>query len=660
MKEVVLKVAQTGCAAGEAFLLKTETKPETAEVTDGNAELAKFYSAVSALDCELADSAANSDGEAAAIFEAERILLKDPKYAEMVRQSIENDGMSSVSAVEKAGNALAAEIRRSGTATISQRGGDLNGLTERLVSLLRGEEKDIPTHPFILAAGELSPAQLSAVNPERILGIVTAKGSPASHVSIIAGNLGVPYYYGSEEAIAEIGSGVRLVLDSGRLILDPDEETYRMTAEAMNAAKDEKKRKKAATESAGTRTRVLANISGPQDIPALITSGMDGIGLFRTELLFLNGTAAPSEEEQFQAYRRVAEAMAGKETVIRTMDLGSDKQSAWLSLPGEKNPALGCRGLRVSLQEEALFKTQLRALLRASVYGNVRVMIPMVTSGWEVDKVRELVAACAQELSDEGVPYRLPPLGIMVETPAAAITADRLAEKADFFSIGTNDLTQYTLALDREAVGLENYYDPCHEAVLHLIEMTAAAGHRHKIPTAICGELAANPDIIERLIELGVDELSVSVSKVSTTKAVVREAEERLFRKGREPEPVSLAAPADGMLVPMKDIPDPAFSSGILGECAGIEPENGKVYAPCDGTVSSVAETKHAVTLLMADGRKILIHAGIDTVQLRGEGFTVFVREGDAVAAGDLLLEADLEKIREAGLSPMVITACCP
>ena len=285
MKEVVLKVAQPGSAAGEAFLLKTETKPETAEVTDGNAELAKFYSAVSALDCELADSAANSDGEATAIFEAERILLKDPKYAEMVRQSIENDGMSSVSAVEKAGNALAAEIRRSGTATISQRGGDLNGLTERLVSLLRGEEKDIPTHPFILAAGELSPAQLSAVNPERILGIVTAKGSPASHVSIIAGNLGVPYYYGSEEAIAEIGSGVRLVLDSGRLILDPDEETYRMTAEAMNAAKDK----------SGDRK---PRYSYPGSCQHLRPAGYPGVDYFRDgwHRPVPNGTAFPQRD----------------------------------------------------------------------------------------------------------------------------------------------------------------------------------------------------------------------------------------------------------------------------------------------------------------------------------------------------------------------------
>lgn len=660
MKEVVLKVAQAGCAAGEAYFLETGEKTETSEVTDRNAELARYDSAVSALDRELSESAADSDGETAAIFETERILLEDPKSAGMVRQFIENDGMSSVSAVEKTGNVLAEEIRRNGTAVISQRSGDLNGLTERLVSLLRGGEKDIPAHPFILVAQELSPAQLSAVNPEQILGIVTAKGSPASHVSIIAGNLGVPYYYGSEEAIAEIRSGVRLVLDAGKLILDPDDEMYRMAAEAMNAAKEEKHRKKAAAEGACIRTRIFANISSPQDIPALIASGADGIGLFRTELLFLNGAAAPTEEDQFIAYRRVAEAMAGKDTVIRTMDLGSDKQSAWLSLPKEKNPALGCRGLRVSLQKEALFKTQLRALLRASAYGNVRVMIPMVTSGWEVDRVREAMAACAGELSDEGLPYRLPPLGIMVETPAAAVTADHLAEKADFFSIGTNDLTQYTLALDREAVGLESYYDPCHEAVLRLIGMTAAAGHRHGISTAICGELAANPDIIEKLIELGVDELSVSVSKVSATKAVALEAENRLSRKNRKPEPVSLAAPADGKLVPMKDIPDPAFSSGILGECTGIDPENGKIYAPCDGTVLFIAETKHAVSLLMADGRKILIHAGIDTVQLRGDGFTIFVREGDTVAVGDLLLEADLEKIRKAGLSPMVITACCP
>ena len=464
--------------------------------------------------------------------------------------------------------------------------------------------------------------------------------------------------YGSREAVTEARGCRRVIIEKERLIVDPEEEVYQNALRRMREESDRRQKERTAAAEKVTQTRICANISGPRDIPALAACGADGVGLFRSEFLYLDHDAAPSEEEQYEAYRSVAEAMQGKETVIRTMDLGSDKKAGWLSLPDEKNPALGCRGLRLSLKERDLFRTQLRALLRAGVHGDIKIMVPMVTSVREVEEIRACLTECAGELSKEGIQYRIPPVGIMVETPAAALIADQLAEKVDFFSIGTNDLTQYTLALDREAQGLEEYYDPLHEAVLGLIRMTVSAAHEKNIPVSVCGELAGDPRAVGLLVEAGVDKLSVSPGKVEATKLLVIEAEEQLFRRRKEEQEIRIAAPADGRLIPMEEIPDPVFASGTMGECTGILPENGTIYAPCDGIVSGVAETGHAVTFTTADGREILVHVGIDTVTLGGRAFSVLVRKGDSVSTGDIVLKADLDVIRQAGLSTMVITAC--
>ena len=674
MKEYKLKTAQNGFAAGPAFLIETAGASRayeavgTSRASDPETEFTRFCDAVSALEKELSSAAAQAGEENAEIFEMEALLLKDETFTETAADMIRTEGRDAASAAEAAGTALAESLRGSGDAYISQRSEDITGLTVRLAGLLRGEEKQTLEEPSIIAADELSPAQLSAIDQNLILGIVTAKGAPTSHVSILAGNLDIPYCYGSEEAIAQIRTGAPLILGDGALTVDPEENAYQAALQKAAEAKAEKGAEAVKAQSAsdaGRRTKVYANIAGPQDIDALLASGAEGVGLFRSEFLFLSEDAAPTEDEQYDAYRKVAEAMAGKETVIRTMDLGSDKKAGWLHMPEEKNPALGCRGLRLSLQEEELFRSQLRALLRAAGCGNVKIMVPMIASCWEVDAVRERLHNCAAELSAEGVSHRIPPLGIMVETPAAAMIADQLAEKVDFFSIGTNDLTQYTLALDREAQGLDEYYDPCHEAVLRLIERTASAGHAQGIPTAICGELAANPDAIRELIWRGVDELSVSIAKVAGTKACAAAAEtmpaqDEEDRSGSGRQPALLAAPADGQLIPMEDIPDKAFASGILGECVGILPTDGKIYAPCDGTVSDVAETKHAITFTDTDGRNILVHAGLDTVKLQGEGLTVIVKAGDTVSAGDLVMEMNLDTIRSAGLSTIVITTIIP
>ena len=660
MKEFSLKTAQKGFAAGEIFDVgRAEDhakagKPARSHTPQAEAE--RFQEALGLLDRQLSKAASKAAGESASIFDAERMLLNDPMFAGKVRKLIEEDGLDAISAVDRTGQSVAQELSQSESLYIRQRQEDVKGMTQRLLSLLRGEQSPLMTAPALLLAEELSPAQLSSADPSLILGILTLKGSPASHVSILAGNLGVPYAYGSREAIEAARQSKRVILEDGNLITDPEEDLYQQALQRMEKEKKSRQDTPGPDTDSTARTRVYANIGGPQEIEALTLSGAEGVGLFRSEFLFLDHACPPSEEEQYEAYSSVAKAMCGKETVIRTMDLGSDKRASWMALPQEKNPALGCRGLRFSLKEQALFKTQLRALLRAAASGNLRIMLPMVTSVWEVEAARACLMSCAEALSKEGIPYQVPPLGIMIETPAAVLIAEQLAQKADFFSIGTNDLTQYTLALDREAEGLEEYYDPFHEALLRMIEMTAKAGHKYGIPVSVCGELAGNPQAVKRLIASGIDKLSVSLSKIQSTKKLVLEAEEQLLQDQECP----ISAPADGELIPMEEIPDPVFSSGTMGTCIGIMPESGRIWAPCDGIVSDIAQTGHAITFTASDGRKLLVHVGIDTVTLGGKGFTVLIKEGASVSKGDPVLEADLAVIRSAGLSPMVITALIP
>ena len=658
MKEFVLKAAQGGFAAGEAFLLKPKkdgAQPAPRQKTGD--ESARLDRAVAELRQELSAAAAKAKGENAEIYEAEGLLLDDKDFTGAARVMIEKDGLDAPAAVTRAADQIAAGLSGSGSDYIRRRTDDIKGLADRLLRILDGETQEAVSKPAILVAEELSPAELSCLDGSMLLGIVTAKGAPTSHVAILAGSLGIPYLYGSEEAVEAVREGDRLILDGEKLTVNPDDAAY---AAAEEKARDSRqKTDEAATAPADVqcRTKIFANIKGPEDVEALLASGAEGVGLFRSEFLFLDRASAPTEDEQFEAYRKVAEAMAGKEVVIRTMDIGSDKNPEWLKLPEEKNPALGCRGLRASLCNEDLFRTQLRALLRAASAGNVSIMLPMIISLWEVDTVRQLMDKYAKELEAEKLPYKIPPLGVMIETPAAAMIADDLAEHVAFFSIGTNDLTQYTLALDREAQGLERYYTPLHEAVYRLIQTTAKAAHKKGIPTAVCGELAGNPAAIERLIEAGVDELSVAVNKVQETRCLAAEAEKRLSEERAGAD--TIAAPADGELVPMKEIPDPAFSTGTLGECVGILPDNGAVYAPCSGTIVEIADTKHALTLSDPDGRKLLIHLGINTVSLNGRPFTVYGKVGDSVKQGQKLADADLDMIRAAGLSPMVIVVRC-
>ena len=650
MNRYVCQAAQPGFAAEFAFFYRQE-KAGAYQRADAAAEAARLDEAVSALSGRLTEKRDAAQPAEAALFEAEVMILRDEDFTGYARRLIDGEGADAPSALRQAADRLCGMLADSGSDYIQARCEDVRGLAAELTALLTGSETALPQAPCILAAETLSPAQLALVEPKLIRGILTETGSPTSHVSVMAGNLGVPYLYGVENLAEKVRSRDFLILDGedASVCVNPPEDEI-LAARARQEAAAE------ARAAQPTRTKVFANISGTEDPADLLRAGADGIGLFRSEFLFLNRADAPSEEEQFAAYRRIAEGMQGRETVIRTMDIGSDKQAEWLDIPAEINPALGLRGLRVSLANRAVFRTQLRALLRAAACGNIRVMVPMVTAVWEVDEVLAEIRAAAAELDSRSQAYRIPPLGVMIETPAAVMIAPELASKVQFFSIGTNDLTQYALALDREARSLERYADPLHEAVFRLIALTVEAAHARRIPVAVCGELASHPQAVARLVQLGVDELSVSAAKIPHVRQWASEAEAKQPAAPPAASEEGVHAPADGELVPMADIPDPVFSGGMMGECVGIIPADGKIYAPVSGAVATVARTGHALSFRRQD-EEILVHVGLDTVKMNGEGFTVRVRVGEEVTQGQLVMEADISLIRARGFNPIVI--CC-
>ena len=664
MERYECKTAQPGFAAGKAWLL--QRRADGARPQGSPAEEAdRLEAAVREMSRKLTVEKEEGGAPDAALLEAERMILQDEAFLQEALREIREEGRSAPDAVDGAARKVCALLQGSGAAYIRERSEDVRGLAAGLNRLLAGGGTEMPGEPFILAAAELSPAELMMAGTPNLLGILTESGSPTSHVSVLAGNLGIPYLYGLERIADRVAAGDYLILDgeSGFVTVNPPAEAVREAEARTEAAKKEKERLRADADSVRNRTLVCANISRAEEADGLAGAGADGIGLFRSEFLFLDRPDAPSEEEQFEAYRRAAEAMGSRKTTIRTMDIGSDKRAGWLRMPEEANPALGLRGIRVSLARRDLFRTQLRAILRAAVYGNVRIMIPMVASVWELDEALKEVRLAAEELEKTGTAFAVPEVGVMIETPAAVMMAPELARKARFFSIGTNDLTQYTLAVDREARGLESFADPLHDAVMRMIRLTAEAAHENGIRVSVCGELASDERAVEKLIRLGVDELSVSGSGIARVRRLLKGAEERLEKEEqkerekqeeKEEQDNEICAPAEGELIPMAEIPDPVFSGGAMGECVGILSQDGRIYAPVSGTVSVVAATRHAVSF-RSGGTEMLVHVGIDTVKLGGEGFRVHVREGDRVRQGQLVMEADLDLIRAKGLNPMVI-----
>ena len=655
MKQYECKTAQKGFAAGRACVVRSG---KTGEYLRGEpaAEIARLEKAAAEMSRKLNDGKEKDSSADSSLIDAEILILNGEEFLGEARRRILEENQSAPEAVLQTTQRLCRMFEENGTDYVRERCEDIRGLASGLNSLIMGDVSYVLTEPCILVGTELSPGEIMMAGTEYIRGILTGTGSPTSHVSVIAGNLGIPYLYEVENILEKVKNQDYLILDSDKnqVWVDPPDTTIREAEARQIAIEEERAKQQAFSAGRVTHTAVCANISRAEEADGLIQAGADGIGLFRSEFLFLNRFEVPSEEEQYEAYRHAAEAMNGRATVIRTMDIGSDKQARWLAMPKEINPALGLRGLRVSLKHRELFRTQLRSLLRASVYGNIRIMIPMVTSVWEIEETEKEIRKAAEELNRKGIPYKIPELGVMIETPASVMIAPELARKARFFCIGTNDLTQYTLAVDREAHGLDEYFDPLHDAVLRMISLTVEAAHKNNIPVAVCGELAGDLNAVEHLIRQGVDELSVSASKLFAVRNLAADIEEKLEKEKKQKKTEGICSPTDGELFPMEEIPDPVFSGGVLGECIGILPSDGKIYAPLTGKVTTVAAAKHAVSF-SKDETEILVHFGLNTVQMNGEGFRVHVREGDMVRQGQLVMEADLDLIRSRGYNPMVV-----
>lgn len=523
--------AQT--AVGE-IRIKTarDVRVQPVSVTDTDAEIRRYEDAVRQAARELralSEQASRNIGTwNAKIFDVHAMMAEDVDFRREVVTAITERKICAEYAVELAGRHFITMFEEMEDPYFRARGQDVRDITDRLIRILMGEKiAGEPDRPYILAATELTPGDLMQQDRSRILGIVTEQGTVYSHASILAKSMRIP-------AISGIRTnpdwdGHRAILDGARgtLILDPDIETVkeylRINAEQAETQTDRKddSAEPALTKS-GKHIVVRANIGDASELEAAAAAGAEGIGLLRTEYLFMESGQLPGEEEQFRFYRDAVSAMKGQKVVIRTVDIGADKPLPYLAMPKEENPALGKRAIRLCFDNPEMFYTQLRAIYRAALFGNVAVLYPMITSEREMKEILKIEGEVREQLRSEGIPVPEIPRGIMIETPAAALISDRLSEYADFFSIGTNDLAQYVLAVDRRNVSVSGYYDPWHDAILRLLSLTVSNARKKGIPVCLCGELAADPEATGKLIALGVSELSVSPSLISDVRQAIR------------------------------------------------------------------------------------------------------------------------------------------
>ena len=467
--------------------------------------------------------------DAAAIFEIHQMMLEDEDYVDAVREALEGQGATAEWAAIAAGERFAAAFSAMEDSYMRARSADVRDVSRRVADILTGTEGGAlqGEEPAILMADDLTPSETVQLDRSRLLGFLTRRGSVNSHTAILARTMGIPALVGVD--FQENWEGETAVLDGegGRVYIDPTEELRAAMEARLRAGQAERAllqglRGKANVTLDGREIRVCANISGAEDVEGALQNDAQGVGLFRSEFLYLERADLPGEEEQLAVYRRVVQAMAGKKVIIRTLDVGADKQAPCFQLEREENPALGYRAIRICLTRREVFKTQLRAILRASAFGCVSVMFPMIISVGEVRAARALLEECRTELEAGGIPVGRVEVGIMVETPAAVMIADELAREVDFFSLGTNDLTQYTLAIDRQNPRLDAFYDPRHPAILRMIRQTVEAGHRHGCWVGICGELGADPALTEAFLRMGVDELSVAPSAILPLRRHIR------------------------------------------------------------------------------------------------------------------------------------------
>lgn len=472
--------------------------------------------------------------EMAVLFETHAMLVEDEDFVECITSLIDEESCNAEHAVEQAGIQFAAMFAAMDDAYMQARAADIKDVAKRILNNLLGVvdggiHSDVPV---ILAADDLAPSETLQLDKSKILGFVTMGGSGNSHTAILARTMGIPAICGAGEALAEGYNGRVSYIDgeTGQLIIDPDAMTQAALKEKYEKQQETKKLLETMKGQEditldGKKMLLYCNIGSPEDVAAVLANDGQGIGLFRSEFLYLSASDYPTEDEQFEAYRSVADAMNGKRVVIRTLDIGADKQVDYFDMKEEENPALGVRAIRICLNRPEVFRTQLRALYRASVYGKIAIMFPMITSVWEVKECKRACMSVMKELETEGIPYdKDTELGIMIETPSSVFVAEELAKLVDFFSVGTNDLTQYTLACDRQANDLGKFYDPHHPALLRAIKMAADAAHKAGIWIGICGELGADISMLPTFLAMGIDELSVSPSAVLPVRAAIRQS----------------------------------------------------------------------------------------------------------------------------------------
>ena len=515
---------------------KTESQVKRRTVEDTEAEVKRYEMAVACAEDELKtlhEKACEQVGETgAAVFEVHMMMLEDADYRDSVLNIIKNQKTNAEYAAAVTGDNFYRLFADMSDEYFRARAADVKDITNRLVKILSGDavESGFLTQPVILMAEDLAPSETVQLEKNMLLGFITEQGSPNSHTAILARSMNIPALVSVD--VKEAWDGKMAVIDgeTGMLYVDPDEEML-AAMEKKKQAEEEKERllqelkDKEDVTLDGTKAKLYANIGDVSDVAEVLKSNAAGIGLFRSEFLYLEKKTYPTEEEQFAAYRQVAEMMAGKEVIIRTLDIGADKQADYFKLKKEENPAMGYRAIRICLEQPEIFKTQLRALLRAAKYGTLAIMYPMIISVEEVLDIQKIVAEVAKELEEEKLPYVIPEQGIMIETPAAVMMSEELAEHVDFFSIGTNDLTQYTLAIDRQNNRLDRFYNPHHEAVLRMIQMTVDGAHKHGKWVGICGELGADTTLTTRFVQMGIDELSVAPSMVLNVRSKICEME---------------------------------------------------------------------------------------------------------------------------------------
>lgn len=519
-----------------AVLKKNDYQVKRARIEDPEAEVKRVEEAVEVSKKQLGrlyDKAVREVGEAsAAIFEVHQMMLEDEDYLESMENMIRIELVNAEYAAAATGDNFAEMFAAMDDEYMKARSADVKDISERLVRNLSGEgDNDLSSmEPSIIVADDLSPSETVQMDKEKILAFVTVHGSTNSHTAILARMMNIPALIGVPMDLNSLKTGMTAVVDgfSGQVIFEPEEDVQKETEKRMQEEAEKQKlleelKGKENITPDGRKINIYANIGSVGDLGYVMENDAGGIGLFRSEFLYLGRNDFPTEEEQFQAYKQAVQTMAGKKVIIRTLDIGADKQVEYFNLGKEENPALGYRAIRICLKQPEIFKAQLRALFRAAVYGNLSVMYPMITSTEEVEKIYAIVAEVEEELKKQEVQYKIPEQGIMIETPAAVMISDRLAEMVDFFSIGTNDLTQYTLAIDRQNEQLDDFYNPHHEAVLRMIRMVVENAHKCGKWAGICGELGADLTLTEQFVRMGVDELSVAPSMILKLRKVVRE-----------------------------------------------------------------------------------------------------------------------------------------